>query len=154
MQTYTQVNLQPIIIDLEPVYDIAPPPGGIFKGMIFLTHMQWAFTGKSLQSSVGALMSYGTLKYRPFPIFRPKPLTLSQYMTQLAPTGNFQGYIFLTYLAVGIYWLKFATFCWGVNELWDFEISPILIFRPKTMSGVYYAHFTAQIYMKLCLKRL
>ena len=26
-------------IDLEPVYDIAPPQGGIFKGMIFLTHM-------------------------------------------------------------------------------------------------------------------
>ena len=27
------------IIDLEPVYDPAPPPGGIFKGMFFLTLM-------------------------------------------------------------------------------------------------------------------
>jgi len=28
------------MIDLEPVYDIAPPPpGGFFKGMIFFTHM-------------------------------------------------------------------------------------------------------------------
>jgi len=27
-----------VTIDLEPVYDLAPP-GGIFKGMIFLTHM-------------------------------------------------------------------------------------------------------------------
>jgi len=45
---------------------------------------------KSLQSSVGALMSYVTLKYRPFLFSGQKPLTLSQYMT----LGNFQGYDF------------------------------------------------------------
>jgi len=54
-----------------------------------------AFTGKSLQSSVGVLMSYGTLKYRPFLFSGQKLLTLSQYLTLLAPRGNFQWYAFL-----------------------------------------------------------
>jgi len=52
------------LIDLELVYDLAPQ--GNFQGYDFLnTHGSWHLLVKVLQSSVGALMSYATLKYRP-----------------------------------------------------------------------------------------
>jgi len=56
-----------------------PPSHGEFSRV-----WQFAFTDKSLQSSVGALMNYGTHSY-----FLPKLLTLSQYMALLDPMGDF-----------------------------------------------------------------
>jgi len=77
-------------IDLEPVYDIAPPREN-FQGYDFLNPHG---SGHSL---VNVLLGFNELwdfEISPILIFRPKPLTLSQYMALLAPRRNFQGYDF------------------------------------------------------------